>query len=297
MSSVFKSAPIGLSVLSLAALAATPAQAASLTNPTMSGGEYLIYEQVDADSTALNPHANPVDVLAGDVNNPGGNIELSGQRGNANAKSMMQSTQLSGMLGGQNILIESLTLSDWLFTPYQGYGSLAQKWITDAWQSSESGFAQYLVDNYLPSGYDVSYDITTLSNQEWGGLVRNLAMGGLFNRFSDPNVSYVNMEANNVFVGLAGHLNHPSGVKMSEVVKVTFGDDTHYLYDVGAAQASGLRNDVGEGADGTSHDGIYNLSFQTASSTADVPEPSTMLGLFAVGGLCGLRKRQNRDNA
>lgn len=308
MSRILNKVAIGVSVLGASAIAGTPAIAGSITGASVSGPA-LLYEQVDSDSTQLNNSADLSTILSGDGSAPGGNVELAGQTGSSDAANftptsfsifsgpVYEPTQLSGSLDGSGILLESLTYSDW-FEGGSSFSSFGKQWVLDAWNTTDSGFAT-LLSSGLPS-LDASDDLSTLTDSEWGQLAFAFNNTGYAARFSDPNVNYVNKsDSGTVSVGLAGHYEgvdvNGVTVKMSEVVKVTYLGQTHYLYGMGQAQASGLVNDVGAGSDGTSHDGLYNLTFETA--TADVPEPSAVLGLIALGGIVGLRKRRTADNA
>jgi hypothetical protein len=280
MSGLLHKTLISTSAVGISLLATAPAFGAGLTGATLNGGSYLLYEQ-QGTSTVLNNNADLATLLQGDINAPGGNIELSGMLGNANAASTSQATTLSGFLNGEQISVSSLTMSDWLYTPYQGYNSFAEKWFSEAWNHSDTGLQSW----FATKG-------ATTYNSAFSAFL----FGGGYARFSDPNVNYVNQNSNgDVSIGLAGHLNHDSGLKLSEVVKVNYGGETHFLYGLGDALASGLTNDQGDGADGVSHTGLYNLTIPGEPVT-DIPEPSTMLGLLAIGGLFGLTKR-NKSNA
>lgn len=284
MSGLLQKTLIGTSAVGISLLATTPAFGAGLTGATLNGGSYLLYEQ-QGTSTVLNNNADLATLLQGDINGPGGNIELSGMLGNANAASTTQATTLSGSLNGEAITVSSLTMSDWLFTPYQGYNSFAQKWFSEAWNHSDTG---------LQSWFASKYEITT-----YNSAFSAFLFGGGYARFSDPNVNYVNQNSNgDIAIGLAGHFDYKTefgeSLKLSEVVKVNYGGETHFLYGLGQALASGLVNDDGEGADNASHSGLYNLTIPGKPVT-DIPEPSTMLGLLAIGGLFGVTKR-NQSN-
>ena len=280
MSGLLQKTLIGTSAVGISLIATAPAFGAGLTGATLNGGSSLLYEQ-QGDSTVLNNNADLATLLQGDINGPGGNIELSGMLGNANADSITQATTLSGFLNGEAISVSSLTRSDWLYTPYQGYNSFAEKWFSEAWNHSDTGLQSWFADQR----------ITNYTSAFFGFI----SQGG-YARFSDPNVNYVNQNSNgDIAIGLAGHLGHNSGLQLSEVVKVNYGGETHFLYGLGEALASNLTNDQGEGADGVSHTGLYNLTIPGEPST-DIPEPSTMLGLLAIGGLFGLTKR-NKSNA
>lgn len=279
MSGLLQKTLIGTSAVGIGLLATTPAFGAGLTGATLNGGSYLLYEQ-QGTSTVLNNNADLATLLQGDINGPGGNIELSGMLGNANAASTTQATTLSGLLNGEAITVSSLTTNDWFNTPYQGYSNFAQKWFSEAWNHSDTG-----LQSWFASQGAANYNSAFTAFSFFGG----------YARLSDPNVNYVNQNSNgDISIGLAGHLGHNSGLQLSEVVKVNYGGETHFLYGLGEALASGLVNDQGEGADGVSHSGLYNLTIPGKPAT-DIPEPSTMLGLLAIGGLFGVTKR-NQSN-
>ncbi|MGM0455098.1 MAG: NF038130 family PEP-CTERM protein [Cyanobacteriota bacterium] len=282
MSGLFQKTLLSTSAVGISLLATAPAFGAGLTGATLNGGSYLLYEQ-QGTSTVLNNNADLATLLQGDINAPGGNIELSGMLGNANAADEDNATTLSGFLNGQQISVSSLTRSDWLYTTYQGYNSFAEKWFSEAWNHSDTGLQSWFA----------SQGATT-----YNSAFSAFLFGGGFARFSDPNVNYVNQNSNgDISIGLAGHLNHDSGLKLSEVVKVNYGGETHFLYGFGDALASGLVNSTEDDkyGDDVSHTGLYNLTIP-GEPTTDIPEPSTMLGLLAIGGLFGLTKR-NKSNA
>lgn len=279
MSGLLQKTLISTSAVGISLLATAPAFGVGLTGATLNGGPALLYEQ-QGSSTVLNQSADLATLLQGDINAPGGNIELSGILGNANAADMDNATTLSGFLNGKEISVSSLTADDWFNTPYGGYGNFAQKWFSEAWNHADTG-----LQSWFASQGAANYNSAFFA----------FVFGGGYARFSDPNVNYVNQNSNgDVSIGLAAHLNHSTGLKLSEIVKVNYGGETHFLYEFGQALASGLVNDKGEGADGVSHTGLYNLTIP-GRPTTDIPEPSTMLGLLAIGGLFGLTKRNNSN--
>jgi hypothetical protein len=284
MSGLLHKTLISTSAVGISLLATAPAFGAGLTGATLNGGSYLLYEQ-QGTSTVLNNNADLATLLQGDINAPGGNIELSGMLGNANAASTSQATTLSGFLNGEEISVSSLTRSDWLYTPYQGHNSFAEKWFSEAWNHADTGLQTWAMKKGA-TNYSSAFSAFLMFEG--------------YARFSDPNVNYVNQNSNgDISIGLAGHFDYQTefqdSLKLSEVVKVNYGGETHFLYGFGQALASGLANDKGDGADGKSHNGLYNLTIPGEPVT-DIPEPSTMLGLLAIGGLFGLTKR-NKSNA
>ncbi|PPT09759.1 hypothetical protein CKA32_000521 [Geitlerinema sp. FC II] len=266
---------ISASAIGSIAFVAAPAFAGSITGASVSG-THLLYE-AQGSSTVLNNSASLSDVLQGDFSNPGGNIELSGTTSSSDAADLNNATVLQGTIDGENIFISSMTRADW-YTDIGGGVRFIDKWFSEAWNDASTGF-----QNWVTSSYGIA---------DFGTASMFFDMFGGYGRFSDPNVSYVNTDGSgDLFVGLAGHLAHSSGIKMSEVVKVEYQGQTQFLYAMGEAFESGLTS----ADDGTSHTGLYNLRFNDNANVppaADVPEPSTMLGLLAVGSLFGLAKRK-----
>ena len=227
-------------------------------------GPYLIYERV-GDTVNLNNEANLETALGGTIDSPGGNVNLSGLADSAGTANFQQRTTLSGELNGEAIALSSLTQMDWL-SPYGEHDSFAQKWLMDAW--SDPGFAEYL-SGVLPS-LDANTDLKELSEADWNGLIFGfvtLAGAEGAQRFSNPNINYVTTGDDDgvVTVGLASHLNHPSGVKVSKIVRVEYEGQTQFLYHVGPAAPSGATN---------AYTGVYNLFIETPG-----PEPLSYIPL------------------
>ncbi|GGA03609.1 NF038130 family PEP-CTERM protein [Okeania sp. KiyG1] len=292
MAGRFNKFAIATSVASMTALVGAPALAASLANPVVNG-QHLTYGS-DGNTTFLvgNDATNWGAALSGD-----GNIELAGQGSSPDATGFgtfntmawmggpayinQSATTLTGTLDGTTYTFSSLTYDDWYGGPIDGYSNFAEKWMTEAWNDTSTG-----VQNFFTSE---------------GAADVNAALFGIaaeghsfFRRISDPNIAYVNNDGGIFNLGLAGHYDHESGFKFSEVVKVTDSDGiTQFLYGFGQADASG----VYEEGDGVSHSGLYNLSIVEGGgilSEEEVPEPSTVLGLMAIGGLVAATKRKSQ---
>lgn len=83
-----------------------------------------------------------------------------------------------------------------------------------------------------------------------------------------------------------GALNEIDALQISEMAKVTINGQSEYVYSFNATNSGFVAlDDVA----GKSYSGIY--AWNKAGETAAVPEPSTMLGLMAVGGLFAAAKR------
>jgi hypothetical protein len=274
-----------------------PAQAEGIKNATIGGSaatDYLLYD-ANGKNTFLNPNANLQTILKGDSTNPTGNVELAASSEKAGFD-FTKNTALYGTIGGRAISISSLTASDW-GSSYQGT-TFGQYWFNSALTANGFGIL-----NGTPTG-------TALFNL--------FKVNGGFERFSDPNISYVDQDSNNVInIGLAGHYNasplfanaidqyiattslSPNQrllmarlksrvIQASEVVKTTYGGQTNYGFSF-LATKSGLV----EKGDGLSHTGNYVVSFQGLEPvTQKVPEPSILFGLVGLSGLAVRKLRR-----
>ena len=292
---------IAASLLVSSTVAIAPVQANSLQNATIGGTaatDYLLYD-ANATNTFLSPNANLQTILSGTAANPTGNVELAASSEKVGFD-FTKNTTLNGTIGGRAISISSLTASDWS-SSYRG-----------------TTFGQYWFDSALTSNGLRNMVGTSASTTLFNVFKNN----GGFQRFSDPNISYVSQDANNVInIGLAGHYNASSlftksidqyvattrlsnsqrrmmaGLKSelsskviqaSEVVKTTYEGKTDYGFSF-VATKSGLV----EKSDNLSHTGNYVISRQGIEPVnKKVPEPSIVLGLIALGGLAKRKLRR-----
>jgi hypothetical protein len=309
---------IGASIaMGVGAIATSPAQAGSLRNATIGGtaaSDYLIY---DANSTNTyvvpNTTANLNKVLGGNATSPTGNVELRASSEKAGFD-FTKNTTLSGTIGGKTLTLSSLTASDWN-SSYQGT-TFGQFWFNQALNANKIILPRIQIGNRV---IEPSTQITQLFDifTTYGG----------FQRFSDPNISYVNQDnTGKISIGLAGHLNATPlllqsvdayladsripqasktvvstlrntlatlSIQASEVVKYSYdGGDYKYLFSFEATK-SGLT----ELSDGKSHTGNYEVYIQgTPLRTSQaVPEPSIVFGILGVAGiLTTQRKLRNK---
>ena len=102
---------------------------------------------------------------------------------------------------------------------------------------------------------------------------------------------------NKITFGLAGHQDAGNifagdqileplfeGLFGSEVVKVSHNNETNFFYSFLPPTDSGQVN-----KDGFSHNGNFEFMFEVGAKT---PEPGTILGLVAVGGLFAATRRK-----
>jgi len=274
-----------LLLTSVLAGVATPSLAASISGVTQTGDNYIYC----ADATSTFRGSTCTDslstVLGGDASSPTGNVELGARTETVGFASQ---GSLTGNLNGTSITLSSMTAADW-----DAWSGASAWWDTFKTQAFKTNLAGSMLR---------SINFTTAKSN------------GLLAIFSDPNISYVNQNETTgaVSIGLAGHFNASSRLKTavgaafasgvndlvqaSEVVKVIYGNDSPRYLASFTATASGLKNDKGVGADQTSHNGNYEVSFQgrlpEPPSTA-VPEPASVLGVMTIGGLFSALKRKS----
>lgn len=277
-----------------------PAFAGNLTNATISGSaanDYYVYDS-DATNTFITnkTEENVQKVLGGNITNPKGNVELAASSEDKNSFDFTKNTTLTGQIGGQNITLSSLTSNDWATTDASGM-TFAQRWFNDA--LTANGFGSLLGGGF---GEKLVYNKAFSKFTSGGGL----------QRFSDPNISYVNQDDSTglISIGLAGHFDATNllmkslnsfeqgivnkfrdpnkiGTPMqaSEIVKVNYNGVTDYLYSFTATKSGFI-----EASDGKSHNGNYEVTLAGVPPTA-VPEPSLMLGLLTVTGMFVSQRR------
>lgn len=291
-------------------MASAPASAASLSDPIIRGTADTLTYCADGTNT-YECDADMATVLAGDASNPGGNIELASEsETDPNFFASGEAAFLSGDLNGKRINVGSLTAADWA-TDMGGGVTLAQKWFSEA--IATTGSATLIGQTANLFGIFTQY-------------------GGL-ERFSDPNISYINQDdtTGEVKIGLAGHLNATPLImeSVNRLLADATANPTNRMLQMQAAAAGALLPEITgkvlqasevvkviydgapaqylysfvatasglvEAGDGVSHTGNYEVSFQGELPPGEsVPEPTALLGLVAVGGM--MIKRRQAKNA
>ncbi|MEH2054184.1 NF038130 family PEP-CTERM protein [Nostoc sp.] len=281
MKMTFQKLVIGASMaIGVSALATVPAQAGTLTGASIGGtaaSDYLVYDS-DAKNTFQvdKTSANVQKVLSGNAASPTGNVELAASSEKAGFN-FANNTTLTGTIGGKTLTLSSLTSDDWFgvgnTTTTYGLNNLANTWFNQVLSSNNIG-------STLLSGFGLTKE----------SLFKSFLISGGFQRFSDPNISYVNQDDTSglISIGLAGHYNAAPLLGLSsnfllqasEIVKYTYDGKTDYLYSFKATN-SGLV----EKTDNISHSGNYEVSIKGIVPPAAVPEPSIILGLLGVAGV------------
>lgn len=288
MKMTFQKLVIGASMaIGVSALATVPAQAGTLTGATIGGtaaSDYLVYDSNATNTfTVANTSENVQKVLNGNAASPTGNVELAASSEQAGFD-FTKNTTLTGTIGGKTLTLSSLTSDDWFgvgqTTTTYGLNNLANTW-----------FNQVLSSNSITSPLLAAFGYTQQT------LFNSFLTKGGFQRFSDPNISYVNQDDTSglISIGLAGHfdaaplLGLPSNpffpLQASEIVKYTYDGKTDYLYSFKATK-SGLV----EISDKISHTGNYEVTIKGVPPAA-VPEPSVMLGLLGIAGVFATQRK------
>jgi hypothetical protein len=308
---------IGASVaVGMSAAITLPATAAGLTGATISGNDYYLYD-VNGSQTYLNQSASLDSILQGNSSNPGGNIELFASSENQSGLTAFmsgQTTSISGTVGGQNLTLSSLNANDWFWdgskinTSY-GANNLANRWFTEFWDKGvtetvkTNGVAIQTTKTVFGTPMVINVNLNAAQARAFAFDKFN-SIGG-FARASDPNISYIYEDNNDIKIGLAGHYDLKAfytqdsqyswlapylvdGFQASEVLKYTYGDTTDYLYSFNATRSGLLETD------GWSHNGNYEVKIAGVVQSKDVPEPIT--GLIAAAGLGGAAMRRMKKS-
>jgi hypothetical protein len=180
-------------------------------------------------------------------------------------------------LGGHNIRVESVTAADWV-------GGLKDQWVADFIDAypALAGFAGLIGDTAFTRGGDANIGMMTKDDIS-GDLQVDLI--GHLNVLDAPWVSTVPQ-----FAALAPAVNAALGgaaLQISEIAKVIIDGDVTYAYGFKATPTGFV------GADGSSHSGLYSVIIPGDPNTEDVPEPASVLGLVALGGLAIATKRKS----
>jgi hypothetical protein len=333
MKTTFKTLMIGASMAVGMSAIAAPANAGSLTNAVITGTDIIKYKVNQSNQTVADSTASLSDILTGDSSSPTGNVELfaSSERtplsptSTANATQRFvalgsflgynQVTSLSGEIGGKQITLSSLTASDW----FGGSASSALQSLNSALTITNQTNRTIALNAAINPLYNSSNLATTWFNSALStynvtptqALFNQFLLAGGFQRFSDPNISYVNQDdtTGQIKIGLAGHYDatallglRPDGTlrQASELVKVSYNNGPSQIrYNFTATQSGLVSND------GTnSHNGNYEVfvegvapQSQRVGNLQAVPEPSVMLGLLGVAGVFVTQRKSKKVSA
>ncbi len=317
MNNAFKKLLIGASITaSMSAIASAPAFASGITNVTVTGNDYIKYDAKDG-KTFKKDDASLEQILTGDASNPTGNIELfaSSEQSSLSPSSSAdtlqrlqalgnflnynQVTSLKGEIGGKQITISSLTAEDW-------FGASTLTSVKKALAQAPNNTQRSLAISQLYNSTNLASTWFNNTLSRYGAtpnqtLFNTFLLAGGFQRFSDPNISYVNQDNNGLIrIGLAGHydaapllgINSATPLQASELVKVAYNNGSASVFYSYNATRSGLT----ETSDGRSHDGNYEVTLQGAAPKS-TPEPGVIFGLLAIGGVFKVQRQMKKTKA
>ena len=262
-------------VAGMSAVFGAPAMAATFS-PI--GTDLILREQVGTGFEVTDDLSQLNSILQGDSSNPGGNVEFGSSDTGGNPLAGVQNIQ--GTARFTNVTEDIYNDVTWQQT-------VGSQWFSDAWaQTSLAGSA-------------------FLRNFAYGMFKSN----GGFELISDPNISYINAVGDDIAVGLAGHFNLADrfrdvnstlagfleGVQMSEIFAYEIDGAIGYGWS-DFATATGLADNDAAG----SFSGNYEVTLEEfggilSEPPAATPEPSTLLGLMAIGGLVAATKRKSAN--
>ncbi len=249
---------------------------------------YVVYAETTPGELAVTPNSTMLlNALGGDSSHAGGNVELYTASDSATNVAFKDADHvlLELNMSGTMVTLSSLNGHDWFDTPGGNYdttfgaNNLANRWFND--------FADEL-KNHTP---------LVIGNEQ--ALFESYRDNGGFQRVSDPNVSYVEVNGQQILVGLGGFIDihdqavaliaaatgQPlaavdpfvsNGIQSSEVVLIN--GVASYGF---SATPSGVR--LNDGVD--SYNGNYEVT------NVAVPEPSSAI-LLGLGSLSLLLRRK-----
>jgi hypothetical protein len=195
--------------------------------------------------------------------------------------------------GSHEIKVESVTAADWaIFTDDWLDGLFATYAPMQAvWDGLDLG-TQNLFKSYLPLIGAGDPNIAEFSLDETGAVdIQMAGWGNLWTKFDALKGKVDFITAIQLSLIESTFRSIIPDLEVSEIAKVTIDGEVHYAYSFDAEDSGFVAKD-----DGMSYSGIYSWS-KAGVPVASVPEPSTMLGLMAIGGLVAASKRKSNKNA
>ncbi len=282
----------------LSAVVGTPAQALDIT---FHGAEHIkSYTHQDGN---LWVGANSSYLTDGDLTT---NVELW-----FDGENVLQNVGFTATKGSHTVKVESVTAADWAEYGTKWLGDLFATYepLNNVWPLLNKTVQDMAIGAFTTMGSG-DPNIAEFSLDETGAV--DIKMAGWYdlNTKLDPIIAgakaqakaqlsssnpVIRLGAQALLANIALFENALSQIggplQMSEVAKVTINGEVHYAYSFNAVNSGFVAKD-----DGMSYSGIYSWS-KPGIPVAAVPEPSTMLGLMAVGGLFAAAKRKSNHNA
>ena len=214
MKNTFKTLVIGASMAVGMSAIVAPAHAGGLTGAKIDGtAPYLTYNVSGQNTVQVgNSSVSLQAALQGGTQSPGGNVELFSNSETLNLSQFLnynQVTTLTGTIGDKSISLSSLTAKDWFGDSISGVSTSLSNLPSADPLTSAQALLKAINPLYDKSNLATQWFNTALStygvdaNQD---MFNTFVLAGGFQRFSDPNISYVSQDDNGaVRIGLAGH--------------------------------------------------------------------------------------------
>lgn len=298
MAGLTKKLFIGASLAAgLSAVAGTPAQALDITFHGADNIKSYTHQDgnlwVDANSSYLTD---------GDLTT---NVELW-----FDGEDVLDNVGFTATEGTHTVKVESVTAADWSEYGTKWLGDLFANYepLNNVWSQLNSTVQDMAIGAFTTMGSG-DPNIAEFSLDETGAV--DIKMAGWYdlNTKLDPMIAaakssaQAQLSSSNPIIKVAaqlmlqniglleGALDEIGVLQMSEIAKVTINGEVHYAYSFDAVNSGFTAKD-----DGMSYSGIYSWN-HAGIPVESVPEPSTMLGLMAVGGLFAAAKRKSNHNA
>ncbi len=298
MAGLTKKLFIGASLAAgLSAVAGTPAQALDIT---FHGAENIqSYTHQDGN---LWVGANSNYLTDGDLTT---NVELW-----FDGEDVLDNVGFTATAGTHTVSVESVTAADWAEYGTKWLGDLFANYapLNNVWLQLDSTVQNMAIGAFTTMGSG-DPNIAEFNLDETGAV--DIKMAGWYdlNTKLDPMIAaakssvQAQLSSSNPIIKVAaqvmlqniglleGALDEIGVLQMSEIAKVTINGEVHYAYSFNAVDSGFVAKD-----DDKSYSGIYSWN-HAGIPVESVPEPSTMLGLMAVGGLFAAAKRKSNHNA
>jgi hypothetical protein len=224
-------------------------------------------------------------------------------------ENVLDNVGFTATAGAHTVKVESVTAADWAEYGTKWLGDLFTKYepLNNVWSQLNSTVQNMVIGAFTTMGSG-DPNIAEFSLDETGAV--DIKMAGWYdlNTKLDPIIAAAKTQANSPLVQmllgpaaaqallanislLETTLDSMGPLQMSEIAKVTINGEVHYAYSFDAVNSGFVAKD-----DGKSYSGIYSWN-HAGIPVESVPEPSTMLGLMAVGGLFAAAKRKSNHNA
>ena len=234
----------------------------------------------------LNGFRNSYSGLMGSIATTGGSNLL--QAFNTNFNSLVSYLSNNGFNGAGDPNIGAVTYNDQtgkLQVDLVGHLDVAGRYVDTRKQTSQNG---QTIDN--PNFIE---NFSTADGKYTGNLAQKQGFSPDYARNATGNLLL-----DSALIAMSTKSYRSSqAFQVSEIAKITFNSEVSYAFSFNATDSGAIAGSRNPLNDSTSHTGIYTWTKDyppNPNPPAAVPEPSTILGLVAVGGLFAARRLSNQ---